>query len=141
MPVYKRLSINKNQSENSEANDSNEIDTESDSETEYANSQLQTNHQNSEVNSETNNLLKPSETRSPQTSQENKKQNLNQIKHRTEIQYKINKEDPWKTATIVSRGGKATGKYRHQWNTTNQNGEKATTDFASVHKWETLPTT
>ena len=71
MPVNKQLSVNKNQSENSEANDSKVIDTESDSEIEYAD-QLQTNYQNSEVNSETNDLLKPSETRSAQISQENK---------------------------------------------------------------------
>ena len=71
MPVNKQLSVNKNQSENSEANDSKVIDTESDSEIEYAD-QLQTNYQNSEVKSETNDLLKPSETRSAQISHENK---------------------------------------------------------------------
>ena len=43
-------------------------------------------------------------------------------------------------AAIVSPGGKATGKYRHHWNITDQNGEKVKIDFASVHKWETLPT-
>ena len=40
MPVNEQLSINKNQSENSEANDSNEIVTESDGKTEYADSPL-----------------------------------------------------------------------------------------------------
>lgn len=107
------MSINKNQCENSEANDSNEIDIESDSEIEYADSQLETIYQNSEVNSETKELYPLSETQSAQTSQENKTQNLNQIKPRTEEQYKINKEDPWKTTTIVFSGGEATGKYRH----------------------------
>ena len=62
MPVNEQLSINKNQCEDSEANDSNEIDTESDREIEYVNSQLQTNYQNSEVNSKTNNLLQLSKT-------------------------------------------------------------------------------
>lgn len=107
------MSINKNQCENSEANDSNEIDIESDSEIEYADSQLETIYQNSEVNSETKELYPLSETQSAQTSQENKTQNVNQIKPRTEEQYKINKEDPWKTTTIVFSGGEATGKYRH----------------------------
>ena len=107
------MSINKNQCENSEANDSNEIDTESDSEIEYADSQLETIYQNSKVNSETKELYPLSETQSAQTSQENKTQNVNQIKPRTEEQYKINKEDPWKTTTIVFSGGEATGKYRH----------------------------
>ena len=107
------MSINKNQCENNEANDSNEIDTESDSEIEYADSQLETIYQNSEVNSETKELYPLSETQSAQTSQENKTQNVNQIKPRTEEQYKINKEDPWKTTTIVFSGGEATGKYRH----------------------------
>ena len=40
MPVNEQLNINKNQSENSEANDSNEIVTESDGKTEYADSPL-----------------------------------------------------------------------------------------------------
>ena len=66
MQVNEQFSINKNQSENTDANDSNEIDTESDSEIEYADSQLQMNYQNCEVTSDTNNLLKPSETRSAQ---------------------------------------------------------------------------
>ena len=74
---------------------------------------METIYQNSEVNSETKELYPLSETQSAQTSQENKTQNVNQIKPRTEEQYKINKEDPWKTTTIVFSGGEATGKYRH----------------------------
>ena len=101
---------------------------------EYADSQLQTNYQNFEVNSEKNDLLNPSQTRSAQTSQEHKKQNLNQIKSRTEVQYKINNKDQWKTATIVSHVGKTAGKYCHNWNLSDQNGEKVTINFASVHK-------
>ena len=62
------------------------------------------------------------------------------MKPRTEVQYKISKEDPWKTAIIISREVKATGKYHHHRNKTDQNGQKLTIDFASVHKWETLPT-
>ena len=120
MPVNEQLSINKNQCENSEANDSNETDTESDSEIEYVDLQLQTNYQNSEVNSKTNNLLQLPKTRSAQTSEENKKQNLNQIKPRMECIVR-SLEDSWKTATIVSHGDKTTGKYYHHQNTTSQN--------------------
>ena len=85
---------------------------------------METIYQNSEVNSETKELYPLSETRSAQTFQENKTKNLNQIKPRTEEQYKINKEDPWKTTTVVFSGGEATGKYRHHYSTTDQNGEK-----------------
>ena len=64
---------------------------------------------------------------------------IKQKNRRTEEQYKINKEDPWKTTTIVFSGGEATGKYRHHQNTTDQNGEKVENIFfASVYKWETF---
>ena len=101
---------------------------------------MQTNYQNCEVSSEIKNLLKLSRTQSAQKSQENQIQKLDKIKPRMEVQYNINKEDPWKTATIVSRGGEAAGKYDHHWNKTDQNGEKVIINFSSVRNWETLPT-
>ena len=42
------------------------------------------------------------------------------------------------TATLKSRAGKATGKFRHQWNTIREDGSNYVTDFSQVYSWKLL---
>ena len=53
------------------------------------------------------------------------------------IRYKIKSDDEWKTAEVISRGGKQTGKYR-EWMNIAENGRDDVTgiDFSNVDQWE-----
>ena len=60
------------------------------------------------------------------------------IKPNLKVQYKWEENDPWKTVTIHSRGGKAKGKNAHWWNTIDENGIKSPINFASIYKFRMI---
>ena len=54
------------------------------------------------------------------------------------IRYKV--DNKWITGTIVSRAGKATGKYKTWYNIKNENNEERSIDLGSL-EWEMIPET
>ena len=54
------------------------------------------------------------------------------------VKYTGNDNNKWKTAKILSRGGKARGKYSTFYNTEDcESHEKQCTDFKNLNGWET----
>ena len=60
----------------------------------------------------------------------------NTVKVNDAIQYKI--DGQWVTGTILSRAGKATGKYKSWYYVRNENNEERSVDF-SRFEWESIP--
>ena len=54
------------------------------------------------------------------------------------IRYKVDNE--WITGTIMSRAGKATGKYKTWYNIKNEDNEERSIDICSL-EWEMIPET
>ena len=60
----------------------------------------------------------------PTTTNQNRKLK-HKLKPNTQIRYKTNLEDKWKTSKITSRAGKATGQYSEWWNTESDDGKQS----------------
>ena len=54
------------------------------------------------------------------------------------IRYKL--YDEWVTGTVLSRAGKATGKYKNWYNIRNENNEERSIDLGSI-QWQKIPET
>ena len=64
--------------------------------------------------------------------------NLKDAKINDVIRYKVN--DEWVTSTIMSRAGKATGKYKTWYNVKDSNNEEQSIDLGNI-EWEKVPDT
>ena len=60
------------------------------------------------------------------------------VKVNDSIRYKLN--DEWVTGTVLSRAGKATGKYKNWYNIRNENNEERSIDLGSI-QWQKIPET
>ena len=60
------------------------------------------------------------------------------VKVNDSIRYKLN--DEWETGTVLSRAGKATGKYKNWYNIRNENNEERSIDLGSI-QWQKIPET
>ena len=63
------------------------------------------------------------------------------IKPNITIQYKLRENSQWETVKVLSRAGKATGKYSNCWNTKNHNTFKHPTDFSKIAEWKIVEET
>ena len=63
------------------------------------------------------------------------------IKPNITIQYKLRENSQWETVKVLSRAGKATGKYSNCWNTKNHNTFKPPTDFSKIAEWKIVEET
>ena len=55
---------------------------------------------------------------------------LNKLKKNMTIKCKLSHNDEWVKVKLASRAGRATGKYKYEWNTTLENGENMVINFA-----------
>ena len=65
----------------------------------------------------------------------NSQPNPGKIKPNDYINYRCNNNSKWETVKVLSRAGKATGKYSNCWNTENENGHQKYVDFSKV-QWK-----
>ena len=67
---------------------------------------------------------------------ENTSQQLKSIKFGIEVNYQEDYEDhPTYNAKVISRTGKANGKYAHTWNTRRPDGSNHVVYFSRLHCW------
>ena len=59
-----------------------------------------------------------------------------ELKKDEKIQYKTNQHDRWKEATILGRGGKATGNHRNWFNIRDDEGIQAGINLDKVYDWK-----
>lgn len=59
-----------------------------------------------------------------------------QVKRGDKIEYKLKENSEWDKATILQRGGKATGQFKDWYNIRKENGEQLSIDLAAVKQWK-----
>ena len=55
------------------------------------------------------------------------------------VEYKLEERSPWEAVKLLSRAGKAAGKYSNCWNTKNSNNFKQPIDFSKTASWKNNP--
>ena len=64
-----------------------------------------------------------------------KQQDLKEIKPNSKVQYQVDDDTPWRSATVTSRGGKSSGKMKHWWNVEDSNGHTQAVEFSTIKDW------
>ena len=62
-----------------------------------------------------------------------------EIRKGVKVRYKDYAGQQTYEGTIISRAGRAKGKYKHCWNTVRPDGSNHVVDFDEVYKWEIIP--
>ena len=60
------------------------------------------------------------------------------LKREDRVQYKVEPEDEWIDATVLSRAGKASGQYKDWYNVKEDGGIERSVDFGRVHSWRKM---
>ena len=112
-------------------NSNTDIYLDSDSDTEQDLQNENENNSNKDMNTLSNSMeqlsvtktnLSPIDTNTKKISQPELKKNIN-------MHFKFNNSDEWNTAKLISRAGKATGKYSKAWNSQLTDGSIKSIDF------------